>query len=341
MITVRWQHVVLAAASFSGHRIARVLSRAGASYPVAASGTYADAGFSWVSRVGQGAALDSYQHEILAYIFAFWSVSYRSVAGVEGVPGGLVSPDRQQVGVTIASSPNTMWIADATAWYVWDFGGGPGEIGIYLDAFDVANGFFLPDDFVTASPDSSITSGANDGLIPTSGPDNRINSDQIITADPTLEAFVTRDFQFWLAIDLLTFPAAGDPGSPELSKDRSGVLVHPIPEGVILVAFAIYGLRALAADLSVTAIQAQHAILGMTDGGLWVVPRGPVPPAPGPEPFNVDRALAAAAALSTAAGFVIGPTQAKLRKSASAIAESAAQALHDLAGIPTRQPPFP
>lgn len=88
-------------------------------------------------------------------VFAFWSI-----AG--GANGGVVDFNQLAQGVPVGSSNIT-----ASAIYI-ETGGGPnGGPGVTIDAFDVNQGIFVDDDFVTVSPDSGLTTAANnDGWVP-------------------------------------------------------------------------------------------------------------------------------------------------------------------------------
>lgn len=84
--------------------------------------------------------------------FAFWSVT----GGVNAYFSLLNTPPSATVGNSDMH---------ATAWYIE--GGGGGE-GLFIDAFDVNQGIFVDDDFVTVTPDASLTAAANaDGYVPT------------------------------------------------------------------------------------------------------------------------------------------------------------------------------
>ena len=57
------------------------------------------------------------------------------------------------------------------AWYIAR-GDGPPGAGVLIDAFDVNQGTFVDDDFVTVAPDSTLTAAANaDGFVPTTAPE--------------------------------------------------------------------------------------------------------------------------------------------------------------------------
>lgn len=88
--------------------------------------------------------------------FAFWSVT-------GGTNGPYVSTSNTPPAATVGSNDIV-----ATAWYIPGGGGGNGGPGVLIDAFDVALGNFVDDDFVTISPDNSLTAAANEeGFVPT------------------------------------------------------------------------------------------------------------------------------------------------------------------------------
>jgi len=87
--------------------------------------------------------------------FAFWSVT--------GAADGPSVTTNQSLAVNVDSSDVV-----ATAWYIPTGGGGNGGPGVIIDAFDVNQGTFVDDDFVTVSPDANLTFAANDdGWVPT------------------------------------------------------------------------------------------------------------------------------------------------------------------------------
>ena len=88
-------------------------------------------------------------------VFAFWSI-----AG--GANGGVVDFNQLAQGVPVGSTSVT-----ASAIYIETGGGNGGGPGVTIDAFDVNQGIFVDDDFVTVSPDSALTAGANNaGWVP-------------------------------------------------------------------------------------------------------------------------------------------------------------------------------
>jgi hypothetical protein len=88
--------------------------------------------------------------------FAFWWV-----LGAEGGPAVSTDPSLQ---VTVEGAD-----VQAVAWYLPTGGGeGPGGPAYYIDAFDVNEGRFFDEDFVTISPDGALSAEANEtGVVPT------------------------------------------------------------------------------------------------------------------------------------------------------------------------------
>jgi hypothetical protein len=91
--------------------------------------------------------------------FAFWSLSGGADGGVVGLPNQHLCP------VVNVGASNLV----ATAWYLPVGGGGVGESGIWIDAFDVNTGNFVLDDFVNVTSTPALTPVANnDGWLPSS-----------------------------------------------------------------------------------------------------------------------------------------------------------------------------
>ena len=87
--------------------------------------------------------------------FAFWSVV--------GAQGGASVTTEQSLDITVGGSD-----VQASAWYLPSGGGGNGGPAFYVDAFDVNEGRFFNEDFVTVSPDGSLSANANEtGVVPT------------------------------------------------------------------------------------------------------------------------------------------------------------------------------
>ena len=92
--------------------------------------------------------------------FAFWSVT--------GAADGSSISTNTSLSVSVGSSD-----INATAWYLPTGGNGPGEPGLFIDAFDVNLGMFVDDDFVAVTPDAGLTAAANnDGFVPTASAEN-------------------------------------------------------------------------------------------------------------------------------------------------------------------------
>lgn len=88
--------------------------------------------------------------------FAFWSVV--------GAEGGASVTTEQRLEITVDGSD-----VQAVAWYLPSGGSGNGGgPAFYIDAFDVNEGRFFDEDFVTVSPDASLSANANEtGVVPT------------------------------------------------------------------------------------------------------------------------------------------------------------------------------
>lgn len=88
--------------------------------------------------------------------FAFWAVV--------GAAGGASVSTNQSLQITVEGSD-----VQAVAWYLpTGVGNGPGGPAFYIDAFDVNEGRFFDEDFVTISPDASLSANANEtGVVPT------------------------------------------------------------------------------------------------------------------------------------------------------------------------------
>ena len=111
----------------------------------------------WTDKQGQHAA-----------DFAFWSVV--------GAKGGASVTTDQSLDIKVGGSD-----VQAAAWYLPAGGNGNGGPAFYIDAFDVNEGRFFDEDFVTVSPDSSLAANANEtGVVPTADAED-------IIAVPTVE----------------------------------------------------------------------------------------------------------------------------------------------------------
>jgi len=96
-------------------------------------------------------------HVMHSASFAFWSVV--------GASDGASVITGQSLSCTVDGSD-----VQAVAWYLP--AGGPGGPGggpaVYIDAFDVNQGRFFDEDFVTVTPDAALSANANEtGVVPT------------------------------------------------------------------------------------------------------------------------------------------------------------------------------
>lgn len=307
MLTVHWQDIVLTAGTYSGHRVARVTGHP-ADMVIMNSGTDHDTGCHWART-----APDHYDYPPDAppdqknrYVFAFMSVTFRSASG--GSPGGTIFNRTAELDLPCPGQ----WTAEARAWYVWNFGGGPGDNGVYIDAFDVIAGNFIPDDFVDVSPDrtGTLTDAANDGFIDT----DLLTETEVITARERLERGFLR-FSSWLTVDSLTWPPDEGP-----TIEDSRITVHKSDR---IVAFAFYY-----EGESRIAVQPITPVLvwALTDAGWQLVPYSPWGPPPvGPDVLRGN--LLAAMELVQAAKLVSGEARAELLKAAERLTRTAANAI--------------
>jgi hypothetical protein len=93
------------------------------------------------------------------FVFGFWSLLTETTSGLRG------EIDTRPV-------PNDAGVTRARAFFVWNFGSGPGEHAVYLDAFNQTDGVFIPHDFVDVNPDFDglpRTNEANNGRFSTAG----------------------------------------------------------------------------------------------------------------------------------------------------------------------------
>jgi hypothetical protein len=143
--------------------------------------------------------------------FAFWSVT--------GAADGPAVSTNESLAVNDGANDVV-----ATAWYIppGSGGGGNGGPGIIIDAFDVNQGTFVDDDFVTVSPDASLTFAANDdGWVPTTNAED-VNAFSAIHAVPFLdwtvfagtEAVVNGDLKAAVTTSAVAFAFYQSPQSP-------------------------------------------------------------------------------------------------------------------------------
>jgi hypothetical protein len=222
MIIVNWQHIILDAATYSGHRVARARMAPGARAPY----IYAQNSFMgsapWRPVAGGGLPPPTIDFEGKTYIFAFWSVTAVETLppGIQGGRDAHISERRDDPRITL-DSPG-VWRITAKAWYKWNLAGWGGNNAILLDMFNIDLGDFVGPDFVDVAPNNTgtLTTAANNGSIDT---DTQIKKDDV-------EVIKARDmvdfmgFDQWIAVDALTSAGAQGRTAPFLSE--SEITVH-------------------------------------------------------------------------------------------------------------------
>lgn len=180
--------------------------------------------------------------------FAFWAVT-------GGANGAFVSTN-PSLSVPLGDTP-----IGVTAWYLPTGGDGPGEIGTYIDAFDVDVGDFFDDDFVSVAPDNDLSFNANElGFVPTRAPEQ-------ITAFATIGP---RQLQSWQLLSV----------SPDGADSVNGAVLQAAAKSMA-VAFAFYqrpsggGIPKLDGRVYEAGVR---IIFGVTADGGGLTDRGPVPP---------------------------------------------------------------
>lgn len=224
---VNWQYVILNGSAANGYRVKR---RTGGPPPVFDGRTDAVNADFWNSQPAPGTIL--YQGQ--QYIFAFWSITGQDMLSLQreshldsGKVAGSSHPGPAAMG-------GGQWIITAKAFYVWDFGRGPGAHAILLDAFDVQAGDFLADDFVDAIP-ATLTADANNGYINTT---TQIPAGQVVKITARDALYPNKTFAYWLEVASLTH--TGDPGAGPPTIGFPGlrdIVAHP---NDIVVAFGVY-----------------------------------------------------------------------------------------------------
>ena len=277
MITVTWKHIVLDPVVYTmsrSHRAARTDTRIGMSgglFPVVREGTWSDPGFSWSPdrpEKGFAPATDTLPSTGAGFLFAFWSVVARTPS--PGISGGSTRTifadvffERQPV-VDLTAGANVQ----ATAWYVWDFGGGPGAHAAYLDAFDITEGRFIPDDFVDVTPTAALTPEANDGLLGT----ETIKEEVVTARDPAGDVPPPRYFfQWWRAVAEL------ETAGPQASIEGQRITLH---RANVINAIAFYR-QAGPFERIIVPREGWYIIGSLADGPMVIFgPGGPQPIGP-------------------------------------------------------------
>jgi len=286
MIIVFWKYAILTSAGFSGHRVKRrVLS--GTAIPASESGVYPSAVGDDPDTWQRIAPPRIHYTDNNDYVFAFWSLRY------SGPPLPLFLPISTGRQILMTTPSNVLAFVEATAWYTWDFGGGPGDNGIYVDAFDITAGDFVADDFVNVAPDDpqlTLTKVANEGLVDS---DAQIVANNPITISAT--DLQSASFAYWFEIDSLTAAGSAAEGPPLVGVGAAArdIVAHHSDR---LLAFAFYN------EVPRTLRIPRYEIYDpwwyfKTHGGL--TPGGP------PDPFGpLWQGFSAAAAMANVARLV-------------------------------------
>ena len=225
--------------------------------------------------------------------FAFWAVV--------GTADGASVSTNQSLGITVDGSD-----VQAVAWYLPSGGNGTNGPAFYIDAFDVNQGRFFDEDFVTVAPDSGLAANANEtGVVPT-------GSAEDINAVTSIEA-----------VPFLDWTEFVEP-TPLIVNSED---LHAAA-GATAVAFAFYQTPA-----SVTTRPPHHYEVGtwvswgVTVDGGGLTGHGPVPP------WNpLVRQLAAGFALAEAADLVAPELRAGVAKIAAEQVSLAARQIADSMG---------
>jgi len=216
MITaVVWSLIVLDKTIFTGHRVKRISSTNPANTPFQ-NGVDTPGNSAW-TRIAPAVIPFGGNN----YNFAFWSLSGTEFSSTQQFAS--VSSD-PAANVSLSGSAN--WTLVARAWYVWDFGTGPGDNAIAIDAFDIDANDFMAQDFVNVNPDDpqrTLTKAANDGYL---------DSDTQIEAgvEETIHARNLNSFKFanWQAVNSITF------GNPSINGQDLVVHHH---DRIVAIAF--------------------------------------------------------------------------------------------------------
>ena len=241
MITVNWRHIVLDPAVYTrngSHRVARVNRSsgvAGGAFPAIRMSTWSDPGFTWSPDTEEkGQAPERYSYMGSNFLFGFWSVlvhpSGFMPSGTTWHSSSTVVFDREMPPIINVSFSATV---EATAWYVWNLGGGAGAHAALLDAFDLTACEFIADEFVDVAPDSSLSPEANNGLLST----ENIVEEKVIARNPTGDVLPpSYNFRYWRVIENLAFSAPGS-DEPPPSIDGRRITLH---RGSVIDAVAFY-----------------------------------------------------------------------------------------------------
>lgn len=228
---VTWQYLILGDSSGSGYRVKRRIG--GMPPPILDGRTETINGDSW-DRVAPNALV--YQGR--TYVLAFWSVVGQDTLSPQREAHLEFGPIASSSHPGAANMGGGAWTVLAKAFYVWDFGSGPGDHAVLIDAFDIELGDFIPDDFVSVSPDDpagTLSLDANNGYVDT--------TTQIQTGAPiTITAFdavrPNKTFAYWRAVPSLTHSGSPNEGPPTIGVPHPREIVAH--QNDIVVAFAFY-----------------------------------------------------------------------------------------------------
>jgi hypothetical protein len=188
-----------------------------------------------------------------------------------------------------------------------------------VDAYDGTSQTWLPDDFLSVSPDSGLTAAANNGEIDTS----TLNGTETLTAsDPLESGFLA--FQAWVVSPPpVTSPALGTSGGPSVLENE--LSLHRDNQ---LYAFAVYQESDSGAGSPTSRrlpFNQPQFVFIPEDVGLARVPRGSGGGGPiGP----IAERLASVAKLLEAAALLSGEPQFQVLRIAENAANSVARAIH-------------
>ncbi len=204
-----WQYLVLDFSASDGYRV----KRRKVAPVVFASGT--DAKDPW-SRTAPA----SITYNGGVYSFAFWSLTAQdttSTYSTAQIQQGTTANDSQSGGD---------WIVTANAYYIPPLGGagtGNGDGFVWIDAFDIQLGDFIPDDFVDVKPDptGTLTIEGNNGYIDT--------TTEVATGHPITVAardmLHLKKFAYWLPLVVQGSATVGLPDPHDVVANHGDVVI--------------------------------------------------------------------------------------------------------------------
>lgn len=284
---VSWQYVIMDISAATGYRAKRRLG--GAPYPVPNSGIDSPMANNWISAPAPA----TIPYGGRDFILAFWSLTAHDLITGESaaqIQLGNFANDSHVGGV---------WIVTAKAYYVWNFGHGPGDNAVLIDAFDIELGDFIPDDFVDVTPDQggALTAAANNGYIDTTTQIPKGATETIKARD----RLPGKKFGYWVPIGSLLY--SNDPMAPATvgMPDIHDIVAH---YNDVVIAFAFYN------EVEQAIGRPQSPVL--YNPWWWIETHGGlVPPGP-PGPWL--REFAAALALADSANRVAPELRASVLK---------------------------